>query len=215
MATTQSVVFGPLDLRLGDLRTLAVAQLDMQDSDNHYGAAWNLWINEGQQRMLGNWGIEDHQTFTTAVGVRTQNLPLGTIKVKQVCYEGYPLERRQLITQDFFDTSTGFPMWYAIWGINPQQILLGPNPPNDTQPLDIWFTRAATIMKDDGDAPDVPPHLRGYLADYASAKASLADGNMAAANAFMESFASGVKLFDEWRNQRSETYLGQLMEVDY
>ena len=64
------------DLKLLDLRTMALGAIDETVSDNHYGTLVTRWINEGLQRMVTEAeGLEDTATFDTVVGVRDYPLP--------------------------------------------------------------------------------------------------------------------------------------------
>ena len=205
------------NLKLLDLRKMALGSLDEEVNDNHYGSLVASWINEGMQRMITeSEGLEDNYTFSTVVGTRDYALPApptiagDIIRLKQVLYEGRAIAESQLLNYDFFSNGTGYVDRFAIWN---NKILFGPMRPSKVVPVILYFYRSPAVLVADGDTPEIPDRFRGYLADYAAAQMLLADGRGAEASVFMQSFDQGARTYNHWARQKSRSNFKQVLQV--
>lgn len=205
------------DLKLLDLRAMALGAIDETVSDNHYGTLVARWINEGLQRMVTEAeGLEDTATFDTVVGVRDYALPGPPdspgefLRMKMVLYDGRAIPESQLLNFDFFSSGTGFVDRFYIWN---DRILFGPMTPGQVKPVTLYFYRTPALLSTDTDAPEIPDRFRGYLADYATAQMLIADGRGAEGGVFMQSFDQGARKYLHWAREKSRSNFKQVLQV--
>lgn len=199
----------PPDLALSDIRQRALALADEDVDDSHYGAAIDLWINDGLQELVRDStnGIEDDKTFTTVPGQRAYDLPVGFIKNRLVLYDGLPIIQYPVINLDFFSTGDSDIDRYAIWGAGPAAILLGPLPPDQPTTLQLFFYREPMYLSSDGDRPEIPNRFRHMLAEYAFAQTLMADGSLQDYGALMARWEKGKTTYKEWlKYNRAQNY---------
>lgn len=204
-------------LNLGQLKTMALGAIDETPADNHYGALVTSWINEGLQRMvMEGEGIEGTTTFNTVVGQRDYAMPgpptiPGEItRIKHIVFDGAFIPETQLVTHDFFSSGTGWVDRFAIWE---NKILLGPHPPSKVVPVMVAYFRVPAMLSGDTDVPEVPDRFRGYLADYATAQMLLADGRMADAKYYLDSYEAGVRRYHHWAMEKTRSNYKQVLHV--
>lgn len=200
-------------LTRAQLRKRALGTAGENDKTSFYGTVVNDWLNDALKDFYTSTnGVEDTYTTNTVVGQRNYMCPDGFLHAKLLLYNGDPLREERLVTQDFYDSGTGYIEMFTVWGWPMPQILLGPLAPSNVYPLTLFYYRTPRLMSDDSHVPELPDLFQPYLADYAGGMLALGDNDSARAGVLFQKFQAGRAEFQRFMLDNSRSNYVQVLD---